>query len=95
MVSKISSFLYDVRTAKNHLKVASVTISIDRDPEKNLNNIVGKVDDIMHSHPDIELVVFGEMLFGWFNPGKMPEYHQGIARPISKKILGPLISRCV
>lgn len=95
MVSKISSFLYDAQTAKCHLKVASVTISIDRDPDKNLNNIADKVDDIMHFHPDIELVVFGEMLFGWFNPGKMPEYHQGIARPISNKPLGPLISQCV
>lgn len=94
MVSKISSFLYDAQTAKSHLKVASVTISIDRDPEKNLNNIAEKVDDVMHSHPDIELIVFGEMIFGWFNPGKMPEYHQDIARPITREFLEPLITRC-
>ena len=95
MKSKITSWLYDTRDAEDHLKVACVTMSIERDPEENLIKIGDQVDDILHSHADIDLIVFGEMLFGWFNPGKMPEYHRGIARPIAKEILEPLMIRCI
>ena len=95
MNSKISSWLYDTRNAEHHLKVACVTMSIERDPEKNLIKIAGQMDEISRSHPDVDLIVFGEMLFGWFNPGKMPEYHQGIARPVTQELLEPLIIRCI
>ncbi len=36
----------------------------------------------MKAHPDVELVLFGEMILGHYNPGGMPEYHRKISEPI-------------
>ena len=92
MTSRFKSFLYNEQAATRRLKVASVAMSCDRDPDTNRARIADMVDAIMHAHPDVELVVFGEMLLGWFNPGKMPAYHRRIAEAISRKTLHPLIS---
>lgn len=94
MLTKLTSRLYNTQAPGDHLKAACVTISIDRDPAKNMENIVNHVDAIIQTHPDTELVLFGEMLLGWFDPEKLPEYHQAIARPLSKDFLQPLIDRC-
>ena len=94
MVTKLTSWLYNTQTPGDHLQVACVTISVDRDPAKNMENIISHVDEIIQTHPDTELVLFGEMLLGWFDPETSPEYHQAIARPLSKDFLQPLIDRC-
>lgn len=94
MLTKFTSWLYNTQTPGDHLKVACVTISIDQDPAKNMENLIKQVDAILQRHPDVELVVFGEMVLGWFNPGKRPEYHQKIARPLSRIFLQPLLNRC-
>lgn len=94
MQTKVYSWLYNTQTTGDHLKVACVTISIDQDPAKNMENLIKQVDAILLTHPDIELVVFGEMLLGWFIPAKSPEYHQRIARPLLINFLQPLIDQC-
>lgn len=95
MKSIISSWLYDTRNAEHPLKVASVTMPVERDPEENLIRIGDLVDHVLRSHADVDLIILGEMLFGWFNPGKMPVYHRGIARPITQEIIEPLRTRCI
>lgn len=65
-------------------------MSCDRDPQANLARIAKSLDEIAGAHPDIELVVFGEMILGWYNPGEMPEYHRWISRPISSETLQPV-----
>lgn len=85
MISK--SFLYNEQAASKHLKVASVTMSCDRDPNLNRIKIANTLDAIAQAHPDVNLVIFGEMILGWYNPGEMPEYHRRISEPISREAL--------
>jgi len=92
MTSKLKSFLYNEQAATKRLKVASVAMSCDRDPDTNRTKIANTVDTIAQTHPDIELVIFGEMILGWYNPGDMPEYHRRIAEPISQETLQALVS---
>ncbi len=92
MTTGLKSFLYNEQKAVKHLKIASVAISCDRDPAVNRSKIVSTVDEIKKNHPDTELVVFGEMILGWYNPGSMPEYHRNIAERITQKTMQDLAS---
>jgi len=94
MLEKFKLWLYNTKSSGDLLKLVCTTISVDQDPEKNLENLSNRVDTIMVTHPDTEMIVFGEMLLGWFNPARMPKYHKDIARPISKIFLQPLIDLC-
>jgi predicted amidohydrolase len=87
VASKFQSFLYPEQAPNRHLKVASFALSCDREPESNLNRIAQKIDDLMQTHPGVELVLLGEMILGWYNPGGMPEYHRQIAQPVSQTTL--------
>ena len=89
MSSKFKSFLYNQENAKRRLQVAGVALSCDRDPDVNRARIADTVIDIMQAHPEAELVVFGEMILGWYHPGEMPEYHRRISQPISDEMLQP------
>jgi predicted amidohydrolase len=44
--------------------------------------MVAQIDTIMQIHPDVQLIVFGEMTLGWYIPGTMPKYHREIAETI-------------
>jgi predicted amidohydrolase len=77
------SFLYNEQAASKHLKVITVAMSCDRDPDANRIRITSALDRIAQAHPDADLVVFGEMILGWYNPDQMPEYHHRISEPIS------------
>ncbi len=85
MTSKVKSFLYNEQATTKRLKVASVTMSCERDPTANRTKMVSMVDTIMQTNPDIELVLFGEMILGWYAPGNM------ISEPISQKTLETLV----
>ena len=85
MISK--SFLYNEQAATKCLKVISVAMSCDRDPEANRIRIANTLDTIAQAHPDVDLVIFGEMILGWYNPDQMPEYHHRISEPISPESL--------
>ena len=87
MGSRLRSFLYNEQGAAKRLKVAGVAMSCDREPDVNRAKMADMVGAIMRAHPDTELVVFGEMILGWYSPGKMPEYHRRISQPISNETL--------
>jgi len=92
VISGFRSFLYNEQNAARHLKTASVTMSCDRDPVVNRLKIVNTVDRIKSDQPDIELVIFGELILGWYNPCDMPEYHRDIAQRVTKETLQDLAS---
>ncbi|HEY45884.1 MAG TPA: carbon-nitrogen hydrolase family protein [Anaerolineae bacterium] len=95
MTSKFKSFLYNEQAAIKRLKVASVAMSCDRDPDANHAKIADTLSSITQTHPDIKLVIFGEMILGWYNPGGMPEYHRRISQPISNDTLQPFSALAV
>ena len=72
------------------LKVATVAMPCDGDPEANWARIVGKAGAVFTAHPGVELLVFGEMLLGHFNPGGDPEGFRAMARPLTEETLAPL-----
>jgi predicted amidohydrolase len=86
MISK--SFLYNEQAASKRLKVASVAMTCDRDPEVNRIKIARTLDRIAGAAPDVGLVVFGEMILGWYKPSQMPAYHRRISAPISREVQG-------
>jgi len=57
-------------------------MSCDRDPDNNRYKIANFLNTITQAHPDVDLVIFGEMIIGWYNPGGMPDYHRHISEPI-------------
>jgi predicted amidohydrolase len=86
------SFLYNEQTATRHLTVVGVAMACDRDPEKNLLKIANTLETITQAHPAVDLVIFGEMILGWYNPGGMPVYHRRISKPLSRETLQPFAS---
>ena len=87
MISKLKTLLYNDHAATKQLKVASVPMSCDHNPDVNRTEIVDTLDTITQTHPDIDLVIFGEMILGWYAPGHLPEYHRCISIPISQETL--------
>lgn len=59
---------------------------VDEDPEKNLQRMTNFIEEIKQNHPDVELIVFGETIHGWFfNFKKTAEYHHKISESIPGK----------
>ncbi len=82
----LKKFLYNTSKAETYLNIASVTMICDEDPEKNLVKMTRFVEDIKKAHPQVELIVFGETIHGWFfNHEKTAEYHHSIAEDITGK----------
>jgi (R)-amidase len=80
---RFKSFLYNPREASKRLRVATVAMECDVDPENNRKKIVNIVNDIINDYPDVELIVFGEAVLGWFrNQPETAEYHRRIAETI-------------
>lgn len=91
LTSKIKTWLYDESTATRRLKVAAVTMQCDTEPGKNLAKITQNIDTIMQQHPDVNLILFGEMILGHYKPGANPAYHREISESIpgdATRILG-------
>jgi len=56
-----------------------------RDVTENRQRISNIVQRIMREHPDTELVLFGEMVSGWYNPQAMIQAGSNISEPIPGK----------
>jgi predicted amidohydrolase len=81
MASRLETTLYDEGGAAKHLKVATVALHCDAEPSVNRARIVAMTEAIVDAHPDVELVVFGEVILCWYTP-KRREYYQRTAEPI-------------
>ena len=79
----LDSFLYNLNKSDVSLKVASVAMQCDPSPERNLETIKEYVTKIVTNHPEVELILFGEVILGWYNyPEDNKGYHQRIAKSI-------------
>lgn len=82
-MSKLNSWLYDERKTTKRLKIASVTIQCDLEPEKNRAHLVEWVTIVLDTQPDVELILFGETITGWYaRRDSLKAYHQSIAETI-------------
>jgi predicted amidohydrolase len=81
MASGLDAFLYDEQGATKHLKLATVALQCDAEPSVNRARVVAMTEAIVDAHPDVELVVFGEVILCWYTPRRR-EYHQRTAEPI-------------
>ena len=73
MITKFRRYLYNETKATKHLKVASTAMACARDAGTNRIKMEAIIDTIMQEHPDVDLVIFGEMILGWYVPGASPE----------------------
>jgi len=76
------------------LKVAAATITPSLEPSTTRERIRAAVEDTMATYPDVRLILFGEVILGWFGKkGRTRKYHQSIAEPIpgpSTRFVGEL-----
>jgi predicted amidohydrolase len=78
--------LYNISKATKNLKVATTAMICDEDPDKNIQKMVNIIEEIKKKHPDVELILFGETIHGWFfNFKKTAEYHHEIAETVPGK----------
>ena len=91
--SMLKSFLYNEKEADKRLRIATVAMQCDIDPETNRRKMVEIIDDIKDEHSNVELIVFGETILGWYQkPPETGDYHEEIAETIPG-ITSRLISR--
>jgi len=82
-------FLYPKTNASKHLKIASVTMQCDLEPERNRERMVAIISDVVSQYPDVELILFGETILGWYARRRgSKEYHISIAETIPGKTTG-------
>ncbi len=74
--------LYNSSKASKHLKIAITSMICDKDPKNNLSKMIKFVNEIKNNHSDVELILFGETIHGWFYKA---EYHHQIAETIPGK----------
>lgn len=53
------------------LTIATTALRCDPDPDVNRVKIAQTVDAIMQAHPQVELILFGEAILGWYAPSAM------------------------
>lgn len=83
MIVKRSGLLYDTRYISHTINVASISMSVDENSEKNRQKMVSLVHTTLQDHPDTELILFGEQILGWYS--KKPnnaDYQRSIAETI-------------
>lgn len=79
-----------MKSRPGSLNVASVTMSCHQDPDANLRKMTDIIGSIMGERPETQLIVFGEMILGWYDPEEMSDYHRRISIHLSHDSLGEL-----
>ena len=65
------------------LTLATVAMTPDADPTVSRERLGGLVRRIVRDHPDVRLILFGEVILGWFyRKGETAAYHGQIAETI-------------
>ena len=62
----------------NELLVATVAMTPDKNPNISREKITKFILDIKITYPEIDLIVFGEVILGWYR-AETSEYHEQIA----------------
>jgi predicted amidohydrolase len=84
MPSKLDVYLYDETKPAQRLKIACTAAACARDVGENRARMASTIGAIVKAHPDVELIVWGEMILGWYVPHGPP----GSVRPISEPVPG-------
>ncbi len=75
--------VYDDSGATKTLHVASVCMRCSKVKADNLTNMETMIDLIVADHPEIDLIVFGETILGWYYDPVDPQgYQSGLAEQI-------------
>ncbi|MCK5586792.1 carbon-nitrogen hydrolase family protein [Candidatus Bipolaricaulota bacterium] len=65
------------------LFVATVAMTPDVDPRISRDRMKQIVEETKRHHPDLRLILFGEVILGWFfKKGETQDYHERIAEPV-------------
>jgi predicted amidohydrolase len=65
------------------LCIATVAMTPDLDPQVSRQRLRQMVEDVMCAHPETRLILFGEVILGWFyKKGGTQSYHESIAEAI-------------
>ena len=71
------------RQATSSLTIAAATIAPSPEPSATRERIREVIESTLDAHPDVRLILFGEVILGWFGKkGRTREYHRSIAEPI-------------
>ena len=82
-LSMIHQYLYPKAMASKHLKIASVTMQCDPEPEKNRTHMREWVVAVLSQHPNVDVILFGETILGWYAGREGTKaYHRRIAEAI-------------
>ena len=65
------------------LSVATVAMTPDLDPRISRDRMKQIVEETTREHPDVRLILFGEVILGWFYKNdETREYHESIAETV-------------
>jgi predicted amidohydrolase len=82
-LARKNGWLYDESHIARHLKIASVSMEADVDPAVNRQKMAALVQAIIQEHPNVELILFGEAILGWYSKGEdTAQYQRSIAESI-------------
>ncbi len=71
------------RRSPKILSVATVAMTPDLNPQISRDRMKRLVEDTKRDHPDVRLILFGEVILGWFYKNdETKEYHESIAETI-------------
>jgi len=73
------------------MRIASVVMKCSQDPAANLAAVTDSVCRITSFCPDTKLIVFGEMITGWYRPLEEPEYHRQISLHLNDPVFSGLL----
>jgi predicted amidohydrolase len=89
--SWLRKVLYNEDRPTAALTVATIAMRVDRQPEVNLGRMAFLVHRIVRRRPDVDLIVFGESILGWFDyPPDTTSYQRRISEPIPGRATGIL-----
>ena len=75
--------LYDESGTSSSLNVAGVAMTCDVEPAINRQRMLDAVRTVKAEHPDVDLIMFGEAITGWYSMGgETAAYHRKIAETI-------------
>ncbi len=78
-----TKIVYDDSKAEKSLSVASVSIQPSKNDKKTtLDNLRKMVEKIKKEHNDIQVIVFGELILGWYDDVDKEKYQQTISEAI-------------
>jgi len=75
------SWLYPTSDSSRRLVIATTAFQSDQAPAVNCEKIARTVDTIMQAHPNVELILFGEVILGWYIPSRLVELAEPVPGP--------------